>query len=475
MPGPASPSSGNSSAANSPAPPQTPVSPTNTVQTLALPPSDQPSGPVGSGMLNASNAQTKRKPSRRANTAERRATHNAVERQRRETLNSRFLDLAALLPNLSQIRRPSKSAIVNSSIAHIHSSRRHRAMASREMRLLKLEADALRRELNEWRDRANLPRVEEPVRSDAFSMVLNGEVEVLTAIPGMDDQDEDDGYGDNEDDLPGGAMSGPAGLDDAEDMMAAPFVKSAANPFAHNVASQSHLAQILPRTASHNRPMIAQTLPGVSFENPAMAALYDSHTQLPQQFQQMQYNMGHPLPMDGDKSAWTNQLFAAQQLQQQQLASQHGLFTPPPTSHGSAPATFTTQAYYAGLQRQQAHNMPGAHMYGSPVDDDASSVGSGHNIGRDRSGSMNGSGYGSPSQGRPGSVSSTPGSYEMPGVLSAGLPSAEAFGAAKRTSSGNAMWGRDEMDALASLKPGMGSAPIAVGGGGNGSGFAMMM
>ena len=33
----------------------------------------------------------KRKPSRRANTAERRATHNAVERQRRETLNGRFL------------------------------------------------------------------------------------------------------------------------------------------------------------------------------------------------------------------------------------------------------------------------------------------------------------------------------------------------------------------------------------------------
>lgn len=36
-------------------------------------------------------ASGKRKPSRRANTAERRATHNAVERQRRETLNSRFL------------------------------------------------------------------------------------------------------------------------------------------------------------------------------------------------------------------------------------------------------------------------------------------------------------------------------------------------------------------------------------------------
>ncbi|KAH0588360.1 hypothetical protein H2248_004216 [Termitomyces sp. 'cryptogamus'] len=51
--------------------------------------------------------------SRRANTAKRRATHNAVECQRRETLNGRFL-----------IRRPSKSSIVNSSIAHIHASRR---------------------------------------------------------------------------------------------------------------------------------------------------------------------------------------------------------------------------------------------------------------------------------------------------------------------------------------------------------------
>ncbi|EEB86965.1 hypothetical protein MPER_15898, partial [Moniliophthora perniciosa FA553] len=37
------------------------------------------------------NAGGKRRPNRKANTAERRATHNAVERQRRETLNDRFL------------------------------------------------------------------------------------------------------------------------------------------------------------------------------------------------------------------------------------------------------------------------------------------------------------------------------------------------------------------------------------------------
>lgn len=65
------------------------------VSTLALSPSDQSSAPSTTssspGPASSTNPQGKRKPSRRANTAERRATHNAVERQRRETLNGRFL------------------------------------------------------------------------------------------------------------------------------------------------------------------------------------------------------------------------------------------------------------------------------------------------------------------------------------------------------------------------------------------------
>ncbi|TRM70226.1 hypothetical protein BD626DRAFT_25711 [Schizophyllum amplum] len=162
--GPNSPSSSDESL-----PPQTPISPE----------------------MNATLLADKRKASRRSNTAERRATHNAVERQRRETLNGRFLDLAALLPNLSQIRRPSKSAIVNSSIAHISAARRHRLLAARELRLLKLEADALRRELNEWRHRQNLPTVEEPPRSEAFGMVLTGELEVIPEAMGDDDEDDE--------------------------------------------------------------------------------------------------------------------------------------------------------------------------------------------------------------------------------------------------------------------------------------------
>ncbi|KAE9411561.1 hypothetical protein BT96DRAFT_17457 [Gymnopus androsaceus JB14] len=145
---------------------------------------------------NSSTTGKKRKQIRRVNsTAERRATHNAVERQRRETLNERFLDLAAILPNLSQIRRPSKSAIVKSSIAYFHASRRHRLVASRELRLLKFETDALRRELNDWRDRASIRRVQEPTRSDGFTLVLSGELEILR-VDGLDDEDFDEGEND---------------------------------------------------------------------------------------------------------------------------------------------------------------------------------------------------------------------------------------------------------------------------------------
>jgi len=135
------------------------------------------------------------KTTRRVNTAERRATHNAVERQRRETLNGRFLDLAALLSNLNQIRRPSKSAIVNSSIAHLNASRRHRILAAQQLRMVKNETDALRHEVNEWRARAGVAFVEEPIRGDAFGIVLRGELEFEAGdmLEGDSGEDEEDG------------------------------------------------------------------------------------------------------------------------------------------------------------------------------------------------------------------------------------------------------------------------------------------
>jgi len=249
-----------------------------------------------------SNSNMKRKPSRRANTAERRATHNAVERQRRETLNGRFLDLAALLPNLSQIRRPSKSSIVNSSIAHIHASRRHRLLASRELRLVKLEADALRRELNEWRDRANIPRVEEPARGEGFSMVLSGELEMLV-VGGIGGEDDEEYNGGGYDDEEYGA---PAEEEDPRIAIVKPAVVAPPAPF-----------------YPPQRPQVVIASPtAMSFENPVMGSIYpETHIQYPQHFAGQQHYANSSPVIDAEKAVQWN-LYQQQQhhqmLQRQQ-------------------------------------------------------------------------------------------------------------------------------------------------------------
>ncbi|KAJ7699584.1 hypothetical protein B0H17DRAFT_1255718 [Mycena rosella] len=99
---------------------QTMSAPTNTTSTTSPietePPTPaSPASPLKTelGIMTGS-GPPKRKTARRANTAERRATHNAVERIRRDALNGRFLTLASLLPPLAMLRRPSKAAIVSS-------------------------------------------------------------------------------------------------------------------------------------------------------------------------------------------------------------------------------------------------------------------------------------------------------------------------------------------------------------------------
>lgn len=468
------------------------------MQTLSLP--DQPNS-LSQSNTNA-NVQMKRKPSRRANTAERRATHNAVERQRRETLNGRFLDLAALLPNLSQIRRPSKSSIVNSSIAHIHASRRHRLLASRELRLLKIESDALRRELNEWRDRAGLPRVEEPIRAEGFTMVLSGELEVLAAI--NDDEDENgaqsyDGYDDGEDDFAGGGNPPMEDMEDQRNPMAQAtnitMLKNNANPYAPlNNAGGMHLTHIIPR--SNQGPMIASSPSSVSFENPAMASLYEpqhgSHFPGAQFIAQQHSPMA---PSDVDKAtAWSAHLYSAlanggPAQQQQLLQPQRSLYSPPTSSHGlsssGSPSASgnsqtnpfsdpTSQAFFANMQRQQQYSTVHqqqmgsqvGHMYSSPEGDDTSSVGSGGDQ-RERSGSLSGSGYGSP-RGSPSA------GYEVPSMLSSVPGGGPGEYLPRRMSAGSGSWGRRDVEGMS----GMGTnihPPIGVGGDGNGSCFAIMM
>jgi len=130
----------------------------------------------------------------RDSTAARRASHNAVERQRRDKLNARILELASLLPNLAGVRRPSRIAITKSSIAHIHSSRRHRMLASQQLRALHAESEALRGEVNQWRHRAGVPGVLEPRRGDAFMLVLTGAELELEPVEACDEEEFDDQY-----------------------------------------------------------------------------------------------------------------------------------------------------------------------------------------------------------------------------------------------------------------------------------------
>uniref|UniRef100_A0A0W0FJ73 BHLH domain-containing protein n=1 Tax=Moniliophthora roreri TaxID=221103 RepID=A0A0W0FJ73_MONRR len=254
-------------------------SPCTSTSSDAGPRTPEPNSPIaghnGSENANTANAVgSKRKPNRRANTAERRATHNAVERQRRETLNGRFLDLAKLLPNLSQIRRPSKSAIVNSSIAHIHASRRHRALSSRELRLLKYECDHLRRELNEWRDRAGIPQVEEPVRGEGFGMVLEGELEIIPVTNGPVDEEEDGLYGE-ENSFDHEVQAGAIGVEEQARLVQSQYtsVPSVNTPFSQHAPQPP----LLTRSNSNPHPMITSPT-RVSFDNLVLGA-YDSHVQ----------------------------------------------------------------------------------------------------------------------------------------------------------------------------------------------------
>jgi hypothetical protein len=210
-------------------------------------------------------------------------------------------------------------------------------LAARELRMLKHEADALRRELNEWRDRAGIPRVEEPLRGDAFSMVLSGELEVIAAVPGEEDPEEENdylGYADEEYPgvMPTQSMPHPTShhsavthpqMDESDDARVASIIKSG-HSFPQNISAPPgnnlHLAHILPRpSAAGNQSMLAASSP---FDPTGMYDSHHSFAGIPQHQQQS---------MDADKmAAW----YGAQSQQQQILQAQRSLFTPPATSHG---------------------------------------------------------------------------------------------------------------------------------------------
>ncbi|ODO05021.1 hypothetical protein I350_05633 [Cryptococcus amylolentus CBS 6273] len=166
-------------------------------------PSLPPSAP-GAG------AKPKPKPRKRVNTAEKRSQHNAIERARRETLNSKFIVLARLLPSLADARRPSKSAIVNGSIKHLAYQREQRLLAARLLREVWGEREELIREVNQWRGMNGYPKKEgrggggEGEWGEEMEEVLGVEKEAFGTFAGMEEGEE----GEDEDGAGAGAGNG---------------------------------------------------------------------------------------------------------------------------------------------------------------------------------------------------------------------------------------------------------------------------
>ena len=92
-----------------------------------------------------------------SNHAEKRANHNAVERQRRETLNNRFLELAQCIPSLAHVRKPTKSVIVSRSIEFMHDSKLRLESNSNLIKGLKAQNEELKTELNRLRNELGRP------------------------------------------------------------------------------------------------------------------------------------------------------------------------------------------------------------------------------------------------------------------------------------------------------------------------------
>lgn len=54
----------------------------------------------------------------KAEKAQKRAEHNAIERARRESLNTKLQQLALSLPNIQNDRRPSKGTIIERTLEY---------------------------------------------------------------------------------------------------------------------------------------------------------------------------------------------------------------------------------------------------------------------------------------------------------------------------------------------------------------------
>ncbi|KAK8861702.1 hypothetical protein IAR55_002525 [Kwoniella newhampshirensis] len=174
-------------------------SPVSGSPTSVITPSEPTTAPASGPVVPRANPKTKAasKPRKRVNTAEKRSQHNAIERARRETLNAKFLSLARLLPSLASSRRPSKSAIVNGSIAHLNFQRNQRILAAKLLKQACAERDELLNEVNEWRKVSGYaPKEAQSSWIEEMEEIADVEKEIFGSFASMggegDDNDDED-------------------------------------------------------------------------------------------------------------------------------------------------------------------------------------------------------------------------------------------------------------------------------------------
>ncbi|KAI8379214.1 uncharacterized protein BYT42DRAFT_319011 [Radiomyces spectabilis] len=90
---------------------------------------------------------------------ERRAEHNAIERARRESLNTKFQQLAHLLPNLQNDTRPSKSTIIERTLEFVKQALQKEERYRHELRDLRHTNRQLLNRLSDPAPSSNVPSV----------------------------------------------------------------------------------------------------------------------------------------------------------------------------------------------------------------------------------------------------------------------------------------------------------------------------
>lgn len=257
-------------------------------------------------------------------------------------------------------------------------------MASRVTQELLRETEEMRRELNEWRDRAGVRKLEPRMRTESLGMVLRGELEPISISPSEDDEDDDFGY---QEDM-GMAARGSHGHGPMVGQYAPPVVRP---PVVHR---QSYAAPAM------QNPMIV---------NPTAPVHYDP---------------AHPANMHGMGYAPSHQqVVAAPHTSLPSPPSAPAVHSPHASHHSTTPFAHSADPLYISQDTEKAYSMGyaaahamqnGSNMHAQWSDDSSSASSHSMEHGRSASGPNFHSPPSSPSSFEP-SSSGSRGSFDFTG------------------------------------------------------------